>query len=254
MFTRLCGLILTMTMLSGCAPPPDPMQTVRDHLFYDGLAAFHEGYHKEAALRWERAAHFGDGEAARNLGHLYRQGLGVEQDLAMAVKWYQTAIDAGVVSAQYNLGMLYLKGGPKFAADRQQALLWLGKAADAGVGPAQQELDRLASGAEPEQMVELSASFASAPSPAAAPEPAVPVMVPARVQIGSYQTRKAAELDMQRLKRRSDLEFQVVPAGRKDGQQWYRLMAVGKPEEVEAYCREAATHRIGCWPHKSKGL
>jgi uncharacterized protein len=257
MVTRLRGLVLMLgiTILAGCAsnsaPAPDPMQTIRDGLFYDGLAAFHEGYYKEAAIRWERAAHFGDGDAARNLGHLYRQGLGVEQDTSIAVAWYQVAADAGVASAQYNLGMVYLNGGPNFTTDRTKGLFWLNKAAAAGIVPAQTELARLASAPEPKPEPAAPAAVALNPPPAAA----APVVVetpaaPARVQIGSYQTRKAAEGDMARLKRRSDLGFQIVSGRDKAGRNWYRLMAVGKPDAVEAYCRQAATQRIGCWPGK----
>ena len=261
MFTRLTSptharalaaiLLAGVLTLSGCSSPPkdDPMQTIRDRLFYDGLAAFHEGFYKEAAIRWERAAHFGDGEAARNLGHLYRQGLGVDQDVAVAVEWYQVASAAGVPSAEYNLGMVYLNGGPNFATDRVKALHWLTKAADAGVIPARKELDRLA--AEPS---------APATSPAPAPPPPIsqaatmptPAVAPARVQIGSYQTRKAAEGDLARIKRRSDLDFEIVNGRAKDGTPWYRLMAMGKAEQLEAYCREAASRRIGCWPSSRK--
>ena len=267
MFTRLALptharalaviLLAGVLTLSGCSSPSkdDPMQTIRDRLFYDGLAAFHEGFYKEAAIRWERAAHFGDGEAARNLGHLYRQGLGVDQDVAAAVEWYQIASAAGVVSAEYNLGMVYLNGGPKVPTDRVKALHWLTKAADAGVTPARKELDRLA--AEP-------AAPAASPAPAVPPSaPAVapisqappapsPAVAPARIQIGSYQTRKAAEGDLARIKRRSDLDFEIINGRAKDGTPWYRLMAMGKVEQLEAYCREAASRRIGCWPHNGQ--
>jgi hypothetical protein len=224
------------------------MQTIRDGLFYDGLAAFHEGFHKEAAVRWERAAHFGDGEAARNLGHLYRQGLGVEQDTAIAVAWYQVAADAGVASAQYNLGMVYLNGGPNFTPDRPAALHWLTQAAAAGITPARRELDRLA--AEPE--VSAVPVVVAVPASVAAPIPFVePPAVPVRVQVGSYQTRQGAEADLRRLKR-SGLDFEIAPLRLKDGKQWYRLIAMGKAEDVGAYCRAAATRRIGCWPHNGK--
>ena len=251
---RMMVMVLGLMILGGCASEPasDPRQAVRDHLFYDGLAAFHEGFYQEAAARWERAAHFGDGDAARNLGHLYRQGLGVEQNCATAAEWYRIAADAGVVTAQYNLGMLYLNGGPNFPENRMQAQLWLSKAATAGIVPAKQELARLDS-AEPPV-----AEPAAATAPATLPDPLIPPPVSAAppaatasVQIGSYQTRKAAEADMQRLTRRSDLDFKVIAAGRINGQHWYRLMAAGKPEEVEAYCRQAASHRIGCWPHNN---
>lgn len=254
MFTRLSMptharalaaiLLGGVLVLSGCSSPPkdDPMQTIRDRLFYDGLAAFHEGFYKEAAIRWERAAHFGDGEAARNLGHLYRQGLGVERDVGVAVEWYQVASAAGVASAEYNLGMVYLNGGPNFTTDPAKARFWLTKAADAGVVPARKELERLATAATP--------APTPVPVPASVPTPApqtVPEPTP-RVQIGSYQTRKAAEGDLARIKRRSDLEFEIVGGRAKDGKSWYRLMVLGKPEQLEAYCREAATRRIACWP------
>ncbi|MDO8606901.1 MAG: SPOR domain-containing protein [Phaeospirillum sp.] len=248
------ALLLGVLILGGCAPAPDPMQTIRDGLFYDGLAAFHEGFHKEAAVRWERAAHFGDAEAARNLGHLYRQGLGVEQDTAIAVAWYQVAADAGVASAQYNLGMVYLNGGPNFAIDRPAGLRWLTQAAAGGIAPAQRELDRLAAGPEPKPEPKASVVSASAPAPvqvaAAAPfiEPPQP---PVRIQVGSYRTRQGAEADLRRLKR-PGLDFEISPLRLKDGKQWYRLIAQGKAEDVGAYCRAAASHKIGCWPHNSR--
>lgn len=243
-------LMTAVLALSGCSSPSqdDPMQTIRDRLFYDGLAAFHEGFYKEAATRWERAAYFGDGEAARNLGHLYRQGLGVDQDVAAAVKWYQIASAVGVPSAEYNLGMVYLNGGPNFATDRTKALYWLTKSADAGVIPARKELDRLA--AEPSIPAVSPSASPAAPVQASPPPPPAPA--PARVQIGSYQTRKAAEGDLARITRRSDLRLEIVNGRAKDGKPWYRLMAQGTAEQLDAYCRDAAAHRIGCWPRRAE--
>ncbi|WP_245651095.1 SPOR domain-containing protein [Paramagnetospirillum marisnigri] len=245
------ALIAALALLGACAERKDGMQTVRDGLFYDGLAAFHEGFYPEAANRWERAARFGDAEAARNLGHLYRQGLGVEQDAAKARDLYQVAADAGVISAQYNLGMLYLKGGNTLPPDRTLGLHWLGKAAAAGLPPAKVELERQT--AEP----------APAPAPVAA-EPAVPkdVAVPvevvppfidppavAKVQIGSYRVLADAEKDWLRL-RPKGLEREIISVRMGERGTWHRLLAVGSPEAVEAYCQEAARHKIGCWPGK----
>ena len=247
---------LVLAVLAGCAPVPasDPMQTIRDHQFYDGLIAFQDGDYKEAAARWERAAHYGDGDAARNLGHLYRQGLGVPQDLTVAVTWYQVAADAGVASANYNLGMLYLDGGPDFAANRALARVWLTKAADAGVAPARRELDRLA--AETLLPPAPQSAAQSAPTtvvavPEPEPEPAPAPAPTERVQVGSYQTLKAAKADLQRFKRRSGLEFGIIAGRFPDGAPGYRLMVQGPQQEVEAYCRQAAAR---CWPHKSKVL
>ena len=51
-------------------------------------------------------AEAGDADAQFNLGVMYYQGLGVEQDFKEVVKWYQKAADQGDVEAQYNLGVM----------------------------------------------------------------------------------------------------------------------------------------------------
>ncbi|BAE49026.1 SPOR domain-containing protein [Paramagnetospirillum magneticum] len=244
---------LALAPLGGCADAPPPMQTIRDHYFYGGLAAFHEDMHAEAARQWQRAAELGDGEAARNLGHLYRQGLGVEADGHMAAAWYQVAADAGVVSAEYNLGMLYLRGGPGLPGDQAEGMRRLGKAAEAGYLPAKAELERLAAEARP-----AAAAVAAAPAPAeamaAAPlPPPPPAAEPAvvRMQIGSYRTKAAAEQDWKRL-RLKGLSPEIV-ANRVEGQgRWYRLVAVGPAEAVEAFCGSAQAKGMSCWS-RSKG-
>ncbi|WP_161539573.1 SPOR domain-containing protein [Paramagnetospirillum kuznetsovii] len=254
--SRLAVAVLALA-LAGCADTKgDPMQTVRDSLFYDGLAAFHEGYYKEASIRWERAAHFGDGEAARNLGHLYRQGLGVDQDAAIAVAWYQIAADAGVVSAQYNLGMLYMSGGaPNLAPNPSVGMYWLNKAAAAGLPPAKAELERLAAAAsepkpEPVATPVVAMPVVAAPDPAPAPA-FVDTPETARAQVGSYRSRKDAEADWKRV-RKPGLEPEIIEVNMGERGRWYRLLAVGTPDAVEAYCDYAAKQKVGCWPGRSR--
>jgi TPR repeat protein len=46
----------------------------------------------------------------RNLGWLYRDGLGVAQDYGLAREWYEKAAAAGNVPATTDLGWLYQKG------------------------------------------------------------------------------------------------------------------------------------------------
>ncbi|WP_237051296.1 SPOR domain-containing protein [Magnetospirillum sp. ME-1] len=220
------------------------MQTIRDHYFYGGLAAFHEDMHAEAARQWQRAAELGDHEAARNLGHLYRQGLGVEADGHIAAAWYQVAADGGVISADYNLGMLYLRGGPGLPPDKEQGMARLGKAAAAGYIPAKVELERLA--ALPPSEPPVAAPPASAP---AAVEAAASAPVPARMQIGSYRTRAAAEQDWKRLRLKT-LKPEII-ANTVEGQgRWYRLVAVGPAEAIDAFCGSAAAKGMSCWSRK----
>jgi len=235
--------------LGGCVTDPDPMQTIRDHNFYAGLAAFNQAHYQEAATYWTKAAEFGDGEAARNLGHLYRQGLGVEPDAAIAVGWYQVAADAGIPSAQYNLGMVYLHGGNNVAKDRLAALYWLSKAAAAGIEPARKELDRLATETRIAAERPGDPPTAVASSPPSAPMVETPVL--ARAQVGSYRLRQSAEADWKRL-RGAGVSPEII-ANRDQGQgRWYRLLAVGSPEAVEAYCRQAVENGRECRPDKSR--
>lgn len=110
--------------------------------FGGGLKAYDAGDYATAAKEWRRAADAGDLAAQRNLGHLYRWGKGVEQDLTLAAKWYRRAAIAGFDRAQLNLALLHLNGqGVK--RDEAEAARWLSKAADAGNPEAQYRLAQL---------------------------------------------------------------------------------------------------------------
>ncbi len=104
--------------------------------FGAGLDAYDSGDYATAAEEWRRAADAGDLAAQRNLGHLYRWGKGVKQDLAQAARWYRRAAIAGFDRAQINLALLHLNGqGVK--RDAAEGARWLSKAADAGNSEAQ---------------------------------------------------------------------------------------------------------------------
>jgi len=75
-----------------------------------------------AAYWFERAAENGVANARYNLGVLYHQGLGVEQNIETALEWYRKAAQLGHPEAQYNLGIAYIEGigvsyDPKRAAE-----------------------------------------------------------------------------------------------------------------------------------------
>ena len=70
----------------------------------------------------------GDASAQFALGTMYRDGQGVEQDFAEALRWWRKAAEQGVVDAQYALGNIY-SGGTGIAQDHVQAYMWYSIAA-----------------------------------------------------------------------------------------------------------------------------
>ncbi|MCA1955421.1 MAG: sel1 repeat family protein, partial [Zymomonas sp.] len=56
--------------------------------------------------------------------------------------WYQQAANQGLVEAEFNLGIAYLKG-QGVQKDKDKATFWLGKAADKGDSHAQDVLEMM---------------------------------------------------------------------------------------------------------------
>ena len=67
------------------------------------------------------------------------------QDVDKALKWYERAANAGHAAAQYNLGLLYLKG-EDVPWDGFKGMAWINKAANGGDAKAQALLQRLRRG------------------------------------------------------------------------------------------------------------
>jgi len=81
------------------------------------------------SIRYE--AENGNPEMQYQLGKIYCNGTGVQQDYAEAVKWTKMAAEQRHVLGQYNMGHLYLfgKGVEK---DSKEAMRWFKKAAEQG--------------------------------------------------------------------------------------------------------------------------
>jgi TPR repeat protein len=94
----------------------------------------------EEAVKWYRkAAEQGDAQAQNSLGLRHEKGQGVEQDYTEAVRWYREAAGQGNVQAQTNLGLMYSKGrGAK--QDHEEAMRWYCEAAQQGHARAQTNL------------------------------------------------------------------------------------------------------------------
>ncbi len=89
----------------------------------------------QGSLRAEKKGHE---KAAFQLGNHYS----VAKDATKAMWWYQRAATAGHAGAQYNLGLMYLKG-EGVVRDALKGLGWIEKAADSGDEKAQALLQRI---------------------------------------------------------------------------------------------------------------
>ena len=86
-----------------------------------------------------QAAERGNAAAQTDLGNMYKDGRGVRQDDAEAVRWYRQAADQGYAAAQTNLGLMYANGRG-VRQDDAEAVKWYRQAAAQGYADAQANL------------------------------------------------------------------------------------------------------------------
>ncbi len=96
-------------------------------------------YDRKDVAALTRMAKAGDPVAQYNLGVMYAQGEGLEQDYTEAVKWYRKAADQGRAEAQYNLGVMY-DNGEGVEQDYREAVKWYRLSAAQGDAAAQNNL------------------------------------------------------------------------------------------------------------------
>src|SRR5690606_38554008 len=104
---------------------------VAEASFSAGVAAYEAKDYKKAYDEWIVLARKNDPAAMRNIGHLYRRGLGVEQDYQKAMTWYKRAATLGLDRAQANVAGMYL-AGEGVEQDYAQAANWFAQAAQQG--------------------------------------------------------------------------------------------------------------------------
>ncbi len=80
---------------------------------------------------WQMKAKFGDAVAMNKLGLAYREGSGVEKDLAESVNWFYKAATAGNLDATFNMAIAFYQGlGVK--VDLKEGIKWMSLAAELG--------------------------------------------------------------------------------------------------------------------------
>ncbi|NNG13011.1 MAG: sel1 repeat family protein [Halobacteria archaeon] len=109
-----------------------------------GYQSYLKGDYQAAYKEWMPLAELGDAEAQFNIGVLFDEGAGVDQDLVASADWYRRAGEQGFMDAQTNLGIMYYHGQ---GVDRnhQEASKWFRMAADQGDPEAGRYLDLMSS-------------------------------------------------------------------------------------------------------------
>lgn len=108
----------------------------------DAMAAHSKGDYKTEIEEYRKMAAQGSTYGQTMLAGMYRDGKGVPQDYAEAMKWLQRAAESEERESQFNLGLEYERGEivPK---NYREAVEWYRKSADQGLPDAQIELGYL---------------------------------------------------------------------------------------------------------------
>lgn len=120
-------LVAAFLAAAGCGD-----QSQKDAANYkEGIDAYTQGNFAVALEKLKPVAEHGNAQAQFNLGLMYREGKGVQQDSKEATAWLSKAAEQGHVEAQEHLGMSYAKGA---GVDRDwvQADKWFKIAAASG--------------------------------------------------------------------------------------------------------------------------
>ena len=113
--------------------------------FEQGAACEESGDYQQALEWYAKAADQDYAPAQVNLGALYAEGQGVQQNFQEAMKWYQKAADQGYAPAQFNLGIMCILDQGNLTKDYFMAYIWFSRAAlqgDEDAGRAKEEVKR----------------------------------------------------------------------------------------------------------------
>ncbi|MCU4182195.1 tetratricopeptide repeat protein [Bosea sp. BH3] len=110
-----------------------------DAAMAEAAAAVERGDHQAALAIWGPLAHAGVPRAQNNIGACFAEGLGVERDAALALRWLTLSAEAGDPVGQRNLAALHFKGEGVEQSDAEAMRLYR-LAAEQGDAPAQDML------------------------------------------------------------------------------------------------------------------
>ncbi len=119
-----------------------------------GLEVYDGGNYAGAFAAWLPLAKAGDVLAQNTVAGMYRDGVGLERDLAEAARWYGRAARAGSAVGQMNLGEMYARG-QGVGRDAITAHMWLGLAAAQGRTWADRHHDAMARAMTSDEIAEV---------------------------------------------------------------------------------------------------
>ena len=104
-----------------------------------GIEAYRNGDFETALKEFHDDAKAGDQRAQYNLGVMLLKGTGIQKDVEAALKWHRRSADQGYPAAQHGLGVMYYRGD-RVAQDHGEAAKWFRRAAEQGFAQAQLNL------------------------------------------------------------------------------------------------------------------
>lgn len=111
------------------AQSDSPTQATITSILANADVAFQKKDYTAARSQWEQASKLGSARAAFRLAHLYREGLGVSQNLSQAFEYTERSAKTGLAQAQYLLAKYYFDG-TQAVKNETLALYWMQSAAD----------------------------------------------------------------------------------------------------------------------------
>ncbi|MEZ5529770.1 MAG: tetratricopeptide repeat protein [Porticoccaceae bacterium] len=112
MFHKTRYILLTLLIaaqIQAQTELPEGFQAAEPKMqLYMAYAEFKMAHYETAREMWLHITGKGSGEAAFNLGVLYEQGMGVEQDLTKARDYYLLAVEKGSRAGAYQVGLMHL--------------------------------------------------------------------------------------------------------------------------------------------------
>jgi len=108
--------------------------------FEQAVEDYNKGDYIKALNTFYILAKEDDAKSQYNVGLIYANGLGVEQDMQQAQIWYEKAAKQGNGAAQYNLAQLYNQTAKNDIHAYDKAKYWYDKAIEAGIKEAYNNL------------------------------------------------------------------------------------------------------------------